>query len=424
MLFKSLEATDRSTRCSQLDGLMRLISPRIAFCYPERLDAERLRDTLQHVLADYSAFAGRLSRSNGTWNIVHDGSVVFETAERRHESSFEVGVAADSNARPACPDLNPALALAGKRPLLAARLTQTSDGSVLGIRWHHMAGDLHSAMHLLRSWASAYNGEAHRKPLEVADREAFAAEHIPQNGPVPMRVASWSECLRFGWQLTTAVRLIELNFTAEEVASLHAAAQRTSWVTEHDAVCGQVYALIRSARRSDRPAYVSLSVNLRKHLKLSPDLLGNYLDQVSMLVEPDDDAAAIAAGIRARLSDIARQPFVYHTQRQLKAVPLSRRMRTLPVTFDPAAGALILTSWCNFGLHDLRFGSTTPVLVHGSPVDKAIGAGFLLDRPNESGFTVRVWLPPALAERVVALHQSRQNRPTEPAFARAYASRI
>jgi NRPS condensation-like uncharacterized protein len=161
-----------STICSYPDWAMRDMAVSMGFCYPERLDSERLRETLAQVLSDFPDYAGRFRASRETLVIDHSHrGVVFEVAKSpKSFATLMEDASRQSSGSVLCPVMSARRAIQGKAPLFAARITETSDGCVLGVTWHHSVGDLASPLEVLNAWARAYGNTEYEVPEPVADR--------------------------------------------------------------------------------------------------------------------------------------------------------------------------------------------------------------------------------------------------------------
>lgn len=399
MLVKPAPSAERVTRCSWFDYFVRSITASVAWYFPERLEPERLRAALQRILSDYGEWSGRLAVRDEMWTIVHGAGAAFEVCE-----SPQTNAALHERVQLVCPGISLFGAVRGKAPLLAVRLTHTRDGSVLGVSWHHMAGDLHSLMLLVRAWAQAYRGLDHTPPVDVLDRNQYLNEHLAAHvGDVDLlRFVRWGELFKIMYAVQFVGRQVDLHFSAQEVAAIHAAVAPDGGVTPHDALCAHVVGHLRRLEQIQQPAQHALAVNLRKRLGLPADLGGNLLDFACVRAGAESDVRDIAAELRASIVELSNQPLTFHALKRIadEGAPRALQERYCPAAYDPVQRGLFVSSWANFGLYDLTFGETRPDYVLCAPTTKGVWFALIAERPRAAGLLFRVWLPARLASRM------------------------
>jgi hypothetical protein len=119
------------------------------FAYGGRLDPDRLRDSLDRTLALFPGVASRLVR-------LPDGGYGLEPAPGG--CAFEVGSAAASFADVDPQALVDPVETVEGRPLARVRLTQTPEGSVLGVAISHAIADGFSYFFFLSAWSRVFHG--------------------------------------------------------------------------------------------------------------------------------------------------------------------------------------------------------------------------------------------------------------------------
>ena len=408
-LVKPLEQTGRTTRLSAADGLMSLMTPTLALCYRERLDASRLRLALARVLTDYSSFSGRVQRKGGDLFLEHGlGGAGFEVSESSDLSAVLGAAARASHSSLVCPHMSALGMLGGRESLFAARVTHTPDGSVLGVTWNHALGDYHSAMLLLRAWALAYRDRPHDKPLEVSDRCAYLKEMLPEapSGSLAWRVLSWPEFFRFihaQFWVARPVQRVALEFSRDEISAIHAAAGCEKSVTAYDALCAHIFLTLRRLLDTQVSPHFAIAINYRKRLGLPANLLGNLSDVVNTKASASDTTATIASALRRRVETFATGPIGQRDLAALKAAYPSalQQMRCSTQLSDPYRTNLILSNVGDVGHYELPFGLSAPVFVHARGTNMmAPGFGTIVKSMEGERVTVDMMLPRTLARRV------------------------
>jgi shikimate O-hydroxycinnamoyltransferase len=417
--------SQRTTVGTYADWQLRYATVSIAFCYRDRLDVRRLRDALTHVLVDFPAYAGRLRVDASTLRIEHGGGgALLELAAS--SASFEAlaALAERGDARVLCPSISPRRVINGSGPLLATRLTETTDGCVLGVTWHHSVGDLQSTMQLLRAWSKAYANAAHDAPPPVFDRAQYLEQRMPDPASAvsTLRLCSASEVFSLVPLLMQHKTRTDFEFSWDELAELQQWGMRDGrheFVSPCDALCAHAFSVLR-ALSPERPlGRLVVGVNYRKRVGLPANLLGNMVSTLTVNVEPEGDAVAIASDLRAKLVAYASEHADYHATCRFLNQHQGRfeRMRTVPNLIDTRGGTWIVTNWSNFGLYDLDFEGAAPALFCSLTEAPLPLMTNLFERPNRRGLTLSMHLPEVLARRADSA-EGRVRMHTRPVYDR------
>lgn len=376
-----------------------------AFFYRERLDPQRLRRALAVVLGDFAAHAGRFAQRDGGLYIEPSSSGVrFEEQESELDIAQLMAAARDHDDYKAlAPQLSVKAMLRGHEPLMAVRITQARDGSVLAFAFTHAIGDLASAMLFLRAWSNAARDLAYEKPLDVPDRHAYLVEHLPDPAGVGanLRLFSAGDMLRVARYAATRKRRVDFHFGWHELERLREAASRDRAVTKNDAVCAHALSSLRQLDTTTPRAALSIMINYRSHAGLPANLLGNLVSMVRVTSRPGcEDLPALAAELRSKIENFGESTDYRATARLLEAHPGKwERLRCLPPAADPRAGELVIVSWSSGGLYDLVFESTTPALFMTLNSSVVPFFGSCCESPGRTGLTLSLYVPEALARR-------------------------
>ena len=399
------DAIARTTRLSRIDGMLSTMVPRIAFCYAERLDAQALALALARVLNEYSAYAGRLCPQGAALWLKHGvGGAAFETMASP-ASIDELHARASQGAMDeVCPRISALRASLGKEPLLAVRISQARDGTVIGLTWHHPVGDMHSTMLLLRAWSLAYRGLPYDPPFEVPDRDAYLTERLPDpqsavSNAILLPASEWITMLmRLAIQRTRRVSF-ELSAKALDALTREASAGRS--VSRNDALCAHVCSAIRQLNNQSDVSTLTLTVNYRKRVGLPDSMLGNALCMLPQAVERSDGLPEIAAQLRGRLDEFATKHIDYGATLRFAQQHSSfwERTRLWMRGYEPQRGNLFVSNWTGFGIYDLTFGTGQPRYVCCLATDSTWFAT-VHESPRTGSVAFAVTLPRALADRV------------------------
>ena len=391
------QSRPRVTQGTYIDWFMRRSAIAMAFCYREQLDFERLARALAVVLSDFPDFCGRLRVRAGAIQIEHGtAGVLLEFAERAEPFGTLALAAKAGRSKLLCPKIRMLAALRGRAPLFAARLTHTSDGSVLSVTWHHSVGDMHSATLLLEAWALAYREQPHARPLEVADREEFHVRHLRDTPNVAscmrvLRVTELLSLLRFALQPT---RCVDFEFSQAAIGQLRAAASGQV-VTTHDLVCAHVFSTLRQNSELSALSKLAVVVNYRKRCNLPNEMLGNLMSMAVVSPERDADTSDVAAALRTEIQALGAHRVDYHVSRRFVADLPSALARQLCMhdILSPAGSALVVSSWARFGLYALQFGDTAPALCLPLLDKPGPLVAVVLESTDARGLLVSVHLP-------------------------------
>jgi shikimate O-hydroxycinnamoyltransferase len=393
-----------TTACTFDDWMQRYSTASVAFCFRQRVDIERLRGALEHVLVDFPDYAGRLALDSRKLRIEHGSGALLELASS--SESFEALAAAAQGvgrSHVLCPSMPSRRVLAGKAPVLAARLTETADGSVLGVTWHHAIGDLHSTMQLLSAWSKAYENAAYDAPPLVPDREQYLAERLPdpESSVAALRLCSFGEVFSLAAFALRRKRRVDIQFSQDEMAQLQHSAMRDGFVTESDALCAHAFAVLRKLRPERPVMRLVLAVNYRKRVGLPASLLGNMAGMVTLEADASGDAATMASELRRKLVDFATRHLDHHAVRRFLDQHSGRfeRLRVIPNVLDASGGTWIVSNCKSFPVYELEFEGVRPArfsLLTDPPLPMMAN---LFDRPNRGGTTLTMYLPHVLAQR-------------------------
>jgi hypothetical protein len=395
IIIKPAPTAAGSTACAYADWQLRYATASIAFCYRARFDPTRLRDALQHVLADFSEYTGKLRMDAGTLRIDRGaGGARLELHERKESFESLARAAEQAGGHLLCPVVS-----SRRAPLLALRLTDTVDGCVLGVSWHHSVGDLQSTLVLLRAVSNAYRGEPWVAPQQVDDRAQYLQAHMPDSvgGVSALRLCRVGELFSLVPFLLQRKRRVDVTFSFDELAEIRDGVPRQGFVSSYDALCAHVLGVLHELTPERPVERLVLGVNYRKRVGLPPNLIGNTLSTISV-----QHGTEVATALRTMLEQYAKRHADYHaTCRFLAAHPgRFQRLRAVPTLVDTSGRSWILTNAAGFGVYELELGGALPALFCVPMAAPLPLMTVLLERPNRAGITLSMHLPKALATRI------------------------
>ncbi|MFI2610484.1 acyltransferase [Kitasatospora sp. NPDC018619] len=423
-------ATGRVLRCGLMDTMLADLAVSVVLCFEHPLDDDRLAAGLARALERVPVFGGRLRTVEGVLEVVCDDSGV----------PFEVytveGTLAEAMGRVTAPGseliapLDAPAAREGGVPLLTVRLTRTADGgTLLGCSWHHAVGDLHSFLLLLRSWSAAVEGGQLPEVELVDDQDELLASLLPEEdcGRPGFRLPSAQEAELLAREVAAGPRtnrIVQIAFTDAELARMReefgsAAGRRLS---SGDVLCAHLLGTLRELDGDGAERMLTVPVNVRRWLGLSPALVGNLLSEVHLPHRPEEGPAALAGALRTAIEEF---PTAHLNLRAnlwfLAALGRSRLRDCVPLGFDPQARRFSFSHWSGFGAYAVSFQGRCPVLFSPAANYPIPWVCWAVEGYRGEGRLATVVLPARLAAKVrgtqgrAALHRFRRPEDQPPA---------
>ncbi|KJS59094.1 acyltransferase [Streptomyces rubellomurinus] len=427
-------ATGRVLRCGLMDTMLADLAVSVVLYFERPLDDDRLAAGLARALERVPVFAGRLRTEGDVLSAVCDDTgVPLDVYTVEGTLAEAMGRATATGADLVDPVDAPAARLGGA-PLLTVRVTRTADGgTVLGCSWHHAIGDLHSFVLLLRIWSAAVEGEPLAEAELVDDQDALLDRVVPAPdcGRPGFRIPAAAEAELLAREVAAAPRanrVVQVHFGEAEVrrmrAEFGAAAGRR--LSAGDVLCAHLLSTLRELDGDRAERMLTVPVNARRWLGLSPALVGNLLSEVHLPHRPEDGPAALAGALRAAVEDFPAAHLNLRANLDfLAAVGRSRLGACVPLGFDPAARRFSFSNWSRFGVYRLSFQGRRPVFFSPAANYPLPWVGWTVEGFGGSGFLSTVVLPARLAARVrgadgrAALHRFRAADDELPALAAA-----
>ncbi|MGW6918852.1 acyltransferase [Kitasatospora sp. NPDC054939] len=425
----------RTVRCGLVDTMLADLSVSVVHFFEQRLDEERLAEGLAAALARVPVFGGRLrTLDGGALEIVCDDSGVPLTVYDL-DAGLPEAMARVTNAGTDLVDPVEAVkARTGDVPLLTVRLTRLADGgTALGCSWHHAVGDVQSFMLFLRAWSAAVEGGELPFAELVADHDAHLDAVLPAEdcGRPGFRVPDAAEAALLAAELaaaTRANRTLQIWFGDDELRRMRAefTGQAGRPLSSGAALAAHVVASVRELDGDPETRTLTMPVNVRRPLGLSPALVGNLLGDLHLPWSPQDGPAALAAAIGDAVEDFARAHLALRSSLDfLAAIGPERRRDCVPLGFDPAHRRFTLSNWSRFGAYEVSFQGYRPVFFSPAANFPVPWVSWLVEGFGGSGRLLTVVLPARLAARLrgaagrAVLHRHRRAGDPLPAQAAA-----
>jgi hypothetical protein len=311
-LIKPLHAQRLDVRCNVGDAMVANLAVHIVFFFERRVDTRALARAFAHALNNFPIFAGRMAMVGATMRIRCEGQGVPVTSVLSERTLGDAirATSEDSGGWLVDP-VNGATARWGLGPLCKVRVTQLAgDATAIGFSWHHVIGDMQTAMHFMNAWVAAAADKPVAEPLIVEDRAAYLDEHLPADGATQpgVRCLGLAEFARSALYLAKDARkqrTLSLFFGEDEIARMRDTYGSRTWLSANDVVCAHVSEALMEADPAVDRRTLAIAVNARNRCGLDPMLIGNIITTLNQDLRRGEAASSIAERIRHNVDHFA-----------------------------------------------------------------------------------------------------------------------
>ncbi|MFB0515907.1 MAG: acyltransferase [Candidatus Neomarinimicrobiota bacterium] len=362
------------------------------FAFKDRIDQARLQSSLEETLVHFPPLRSKLIQLSDTalgFEPTQDGLVLDITGS---PSTFE-------ESEDFSQFLESVHSVAGE-PLTKIRLTQTPNGSVLGVSISHALADGFSYFHFLSCWARISRGKPITPPAcqrefllpEVTGKEPVTPEHVLNRCGIfwhEKRQTLSRQQIRWERQLLSQVTLNQLLSEAQ--------AEHEARLTHNDVLTAYLWKnyVPRWSRRSAPPtAYASVPVDFRRVLDGLPD---TYFGCAVLLAVASIDLERLESASLGELARLVREAVnriseeaVWDSLETLESIRQERGLAVLEeLHVVPPNNGLLVTNLSRIPLQDLDFGTGPPT---GFQILTPAQRGAVI-LPAEDGVDIRVYHP-------------------------------
>lgn len=405
-LIRPVNAERREIRCNVGDAIVANLAVHVVFFFDRRLDATALTRAFARALTNLPIFAGRMCLVDGRMRIRCEGQGVPLTSVTSARTRAEAMRSTSEDAGMWLVDpVNGAMARWGLGPLCRVRVTHLADGgTAIGFSWHHVVGDMQTAMHFMKAWAAAAADEPLTEPLIVEDRAAYLDEHLPgdgarQPGVRCLGAAELGRSVLYLAKDARRQRTLSLYFGEDEITRMRAVYGAGMRLTANDVVCAHVCEALANADPAVDRRVLAIAVNARSRCGLDPMLVGNIITTLNVDLRRGEDARSIARRIRYGVDHFADEFCDMRiNQESLNESGRWRAARCVSSAFSPAQWNPLVSNWSGFGVYRLQFEDATPS--YFTPLLKlpVAGLGALVDGADGRGLVFQMSLPPRAFE--------------------------
>lgn len=401
-VIKPKSAVRRDIRCNVADAIVANLAAHIVFFFERPLDAAALQDAFARALESFPIFAGRLGLAGGRMRIRCDGQgVPFSTAASGRTLADAVRSVEQDAGDWLVDPVNGPVARWGLGPLCTVRITQLAgDATAIALSWHHVIGDMQTAMQLMNGWADAAAGRPVAEPLIVDDRAAYLDGRLPADGAERAGVRT----LRTGELVRSVVflardarwqRTLNLDFGDDEIARMRDAYEDRNRLSANDVVCAHICEAIMAADPAVERRALAIAVNVRGRCGLDPRLAGNMITTLTVDLNRGEPAGRTAGRIRRAVDHFADEYCDMRiNQRFLDSCGPWRAARCVSTAFNPVCWNPIITNWSGFGVYRVRFEDTFPCYFAPLMRLPVTGLGALIEGADGTGLVFRMSMPP------------------------------
>lgn len=402
LIVKANEHQPRLIKCSPIDTLLSNVPVSLCFIYQKNIPPEVLITSLGIVLKDFPNFAGRLVKRDEELyidcnnqgvqlKIVHVDQTIFPCADlTKLTDSKLVNV------------IHPGKALKYQQPLLLIQLTYYQDALIIGYSFHHVLGDIVTLMEFLKALSLAAQGEPYPLPMLLEDPGAHLEQVVPKDKKLKeckVKSFSYYELFQLAIQRILPKKKVLLMFTDEEILALREAISTKAGqkLSRFEALCAYLFDLLNCSRGSET-SYLSLFINIRKPLGLSSNLLGNFIDIISIMIKKPHDVASVAVEINQAIKNY-KENFQYYEVKDFVLKQGLNKLRTSALKiFSPEYNNVLFNNLLNRNTYAIDFGIATPYLF--SILDAVFPwTGFIAEGINNKGILVGLLLPSSAAKK-------------------------
>jgi len=358
-----------------------------AFAYDGSLEVDRLKASLEKTLSHFPVVQSRLRR-------VSEHSYEFERAG--DGVTFEIAAIQESFAavEERYVFLDSVESVEGQ-PLTRIKLTETPDGSVLGVSMSHALVDGFSYFYFLSSWARIHRGE------DIAPPSHERRRLMPDSLPKETRITAddvRAACGVFWDERRSAIDKKEMrwdrrHFSEEHIKDLLSEARQDceGRLSFNDVVAAWLWKRYSADSHTDGLTYLSCPVDFRRILKSFPKTyFGCAVTLTTASMERDALAGASIGVLAGKVREAVAAVHEEYVVEGLRVLETLRRQEGLPVVerchvIHPRDGILV-TNLSRLPVYELAFDAGPPVAF--DVLTSAPGGAVVL--PAAAGLDVRV----------------------------------
>jgi len=431
-LVKANQHQPQIITCNITDQLVKNIPISVMFFYPKSIDDQILINSLEKILDDFPIFAGRLQKDqqgNLLINCQNQG-VAFSIQEISYNMIEILNNSHLIKQQKIINYINNQKVIINQSSLLTIQVNYCNDGSmILGISWHHSIGDMCSFMSLMKAWSKATNQQQYDLPLIVKNRDKYLEQNLPKQNKSSPKVIYLTlkniVNLLFYFLINAKNKMLfQIYFSDDELKNMKQdfIVKTGQNLSTNDVLCAYILTIIAQLDQKKQFKNLSFAINYRSKINLPPNIIGNFVDFLSLPLSKDDNYYQIAQNIRNYLNNYSTSLGDFQVTKKYveNYGGLSKINRFFAKTLYPLQQRFMITNWSKFGVYDINFLGIKPIFFtpFGEPPLSFISV--IVEGFSNQGLLYSLVLPKKLGQKLHSknvlkiLHQYRSEKDNLP----------
>ena len=404
--------TPQVITCSITDKLLRNFPVSVVFFYRKSIDYNLLVDALKKILSDFPIFAGTLTNINNNLCIdCNNKGILFSITKEDCTLEQVLNELLTIKKEKLVNTINPKNAISSQSPTMTIKLTYfTCGGMALGICWHHVIGDMHTFMCLMKAWSNTVKKKEYLLPLIVKERDKYLEENFKNhdNGIPGVIYLNTRKLLKLVFYLLFPARnqiALQIYFSENELKNMKQdfLAKTEQNLSTNDVLCAYLFSIISELDSSQEPKQLSIAVNYRSRINLPQNILGNFISIISVTSNQILDPFQLAKDLRTSLENFqSLHVNFWSTKKFIEQNGGIRKIdRFIDTNIDPFKKNLLITNWSNFGVYNITFGESEPIYFTPFGDSPFPWLSVIVEGFSNNGLVYSVALPSKLAKKLI-----------------------
>jgi hypothetical protein len=374
-LVTAADAKIAHVKCSVNDHLAFSAPVSVLYFYHQIIHKDVIINALKTALHDFPIFAGRLFKSSeALWIHCENQGVQVSSVWLNGKIAVSLSDLQGLDALKFVDLIDPFKALKNQLPLLTIKLSYAEEGMVIGYCWHHSLGDMATFMLFLKALSATAQGKSYPLPYMPLDRACHFKQHLEEKITAPvkkerahfLKFLTWVETFQLLRHVYAKRECVYFYFSESQIRTLQELVSQKAGIqlSRNVVLCAHLLALT-SRYRKTKPKYTSFALNMRPRLQLPSNLLGNFSDLVSVLIDTPHHTESAAKAIHQAIENYEYNYFQETIEIEKwtnKNGALKKLCRFMPTTLLPKQNQLVITNWMHFGVYTIDFGVASPYL--------------------------------------------------------------
>ena len=401
---------ERSINLCITDLVLRNSTVSVLFLYEKPIDSQQLENAFNEVLNLYPLYLSRIKNHNKTPYLhCNNQGIDFESVSSEQTLSDYKNNKLDHDNADLVNIVDPKKVHTEDRALFSVKQTIFScGGCAIAYSWHHILGDMHSFVNMKRALIEVFNGENIVNlvsPNLELDRDKFLTKVLKNNNHTPtLNKLNIFNKLKYLWYFKTVAtkkESIEFHFSPAELTAMQASLQKNNseYLSINTVISAHISQVLLNIDPLKTSRKIALAVNLRKRVGLCENELGNYIDTAEVCVNASQEKDVIANNIVNSMEQVSKQNSSYFANHKMLKIAggYHKISDYIPTAFSPIKRNLLITSWANFGVYDLNFLQSKPILFRPITTTRPPWAVSIVEGELNQGLTVNFTLPKEVA---------------------------